>query len=331
MSGGPVLSKDSKVIGVISFSFTDGQNLNMAVAAKHVRELLSAKARLTAVVCQELRDRKSPAGSDDSSPIPSAQNSLAREQALVDAEAEVQSIVWASLDECELIDSDPATNGDTRLIDRAITRLQSKLPLITTSGRETESSITARLTKNCTAKELELLTDIVLSIAKAMDGVAVAFKAALMEWDRKSASLAEKFQATKRAKDTWRRVATLKDDFLDLVKTMKGVYSVRAVTPAKYFAYSARWFDSSYIYPDYDRPNLAAVLINKNPVLETNFRDGDVIEGIRVVDRDKSFRKIKDWSDVAGCFIAVSDKTLVEVRVQGGRSFYVTVTRFWSL
>lgn len=55
MSGGPILSKDGRVIGVISFTLTEGQNLNIAVAAKHVRELLAETPRPARLVCAELK------------------------------------------------------------------------------------------------------------------------------------------------------------------------------------------------------------------------------------------------------------------------------------
>ncbi len=322
MSGGPVLSKDSKVIGVISFSFTDGQNLNMAVAAKHVRELLSVKARSTAVVCNELRDRKSPAGSDASSPIPSAETRVERELALAYAVSEVQSIVWAALDECERITGDPTTNTDTGMVERAISRLQKKLPLITTEGRENESSLTARLTKYCTAKELEMLAEIVLSIARALDEMAIRYKASILEWDREGASTAEKVQMMVRAKDSWSRVFALKEDFLDLAETIHGSSRLWSQVSPKYHAFSARYLN---IYPDYDRPNLAAVIIDKNPVLETNFRDGDVINGIRRAGSESSFTEVKTWKDVYLFFLKERGKTIVEVRLQSGRIFHVTV------
>jgi len=44
-SGGPLLSNDGTVVGVTSAGITDGQNLNFAVPAEHVRQLIDARGK----------------------------------------------------------------------------------------------------------------------------------------------------------------------------------------------------------------------------------------------------------------------------------------------
>jgi S1-C subfamily serine protease len=39
-SGGPLVNGRGEVVGIITFYFTQGQNLNFAVSAMHVRDLL---------------------------------------------------------------------------------------------------------------------------------------------------------------------------------------------------------------------------------------------------------------------------------------------------
>jgi hypothetical protein len=58
MSGGPVVSPQGTVLGVISFTLSEGQNLNIAVHAKHIRELLEKTPAKTSVVVEALKLRR---------------------------------------------------------------------------------------------------------------------------------------------------------------------------------------------------------------------------------------------------------------------------------
>ncbi len=53
-SGGPLLTSDGAVVGVTTFTMTEGQNLNFAVPIEHVRKLLSKKASLRTDIPQFL-------------------------------------------------------------------------------------------------------------------------------------------------------------------------------------------------------------------------------------------------------------------------------------
>jgi hypothetical protein len=66
MSGGPVVSPQGTVLGVISFTLSEGQNLNIAVHAKHIRELLEKSPSKASTVVEALKLRRR----NDTKPTP---------------------------------------------------------------------------------------------------------------------------------------------------------------------------------------------------------------------------------------------------------------------
>jgi hypothetical protein len=348
MSGGPVLSKDSKVLGVISFSFTEGQNLNIAVAAKHIRELLADRARPTELVCKELRDIKTrsssdpteggttspsnepnptPSGSENSTPISDAaaveKNRVERDQALADALSEVTGIVYAAYDASYRIYFDSRLVEDRNLLDIETDRLQRQLPLVTIAGESSETEISERLARYCTDKEINLLAEKTLSIARAIIEMAYRWKLAIIDSLSSVTSETDTNKSFQQAKDASMRLYGLRDDFESLIYSLHTrEWNIRDQLSNKYYAWNA---SSLGIHPDYERLTVAAVKW-KNPNKSSNFEVGDVITGLRL-STIPQFMNISNWKDVDKFFTNVYGTVTIEVRVRGRRTFNITVTR----
>jgi hypothetical protein len=349
MSGGPVLSKDSKVLGVISFTFAEGQNLNIAVAAKHIRELLADRTRPTELVCKELRDIKTrssssepteggttspsiepnptPSGSENSTPISDAaaveKNRVEREQALADALSEVVGVVWAATDEAYRIYFDSRLVEDRKLLDIEIDRLQKQLPLVTIAGESNETEISERLARYCTDKEINLLAEKTLSIARAIIEMAYRWKLAIIDSLSSVTSETDRKKSFQQAKAANTRLFGLTDDFKTLIFSLHTrEWKISDQLSNKYYAWSATLLG---IDPDYERLAVAAVKW-KVPSIESNFEVGDVITGLRLSTIPK-FMNISNWKDVSKFFSGVFGTVTIEVRVRGRGTFNITITR----
>lgn len=335
MSGGPVLSKDSKVLGVISFSFTEGQNLNIAVAAKHVRELLAQQAKSAEVVCAELREAKvarnasGPSGGTSLDPTPKPdrvdgeQRRQAREQALADVLSEVRSIVDAAVDGAYRIYYDSSSMEDWKLLNKEIDRWQKELPLVVIAGESNESDISGRLARYCTNKEYDLLAENALSIARAMAEMELKWGIAILDFRSEITSKAKRSQSFQEAKDSTIRTIGLGQDFLELVIAMHGSPRLLEQLSPKYYGNEATYLG---VQADYDRPNVAAVKW-KIPSRESDFRVGDVINGLRLFGSGPTFADVNNWKDVSNFLTNVKGTVNVEVRVRDGRSFYITISK----
>ncbi len=349
MSGGPVLSKDSKVLGVISFSFTEGQNLNIAVAAKHVRELLAAEARPTEVVCEELRKLKStkestksapstvadpnnePSTSESDSgsaaPMPGTsdteQDRDAREQALADALSEVRSIACAASNDCYRIYRESRSMEEWRAVQQAVDLWKSRLPLIKINGRSTNNEITTRLAEHCSAKEFEMLAEVTISIARAMDEMSMKYGLAIIDIESPVTSQDDASKSFKQASDSDQRLRALTMDFYDLIESLHPrKWKLRDQLSNKYYAGSAIWLG---VQPDYERPNVPAVKWVYS-AKKSNFQVGDVITGLRL-STIPTFFTVNNWTDVNNFMSRLTGKVSVEVKVRGDRTFYVTVEK----
>ncbi len=335
MSGGPVLSKDSKVLGVISFSFTEGQNLNIAVAAKHVRELLAQQARSAEAVCAELREAKvarnasGPSGGTSLDPttkpdrVDGEQRRQARQQALADALSEVSSIVEAAEDGVYRQYRESSSMEDWKLLKIEIDRWQKELPLVTIAGESEETDISGRLARYCTDKEFDLLAQTAVSIARALDEMAYKWGLAIIDSRSAVSTKAEKSKSFQEARDSTRRAKGLSSDFTDLISSMHGSPDLWNQLSPKFYAKWATYFD---VQPDYDRPNVAAVKW-KLPGSETSFQVGDVITGLRIYEYGVPYTDISNWKDVFQFFARIEGSITLEIRVRGGRSFSLTISK----
>ncbi len=328
MSGGPVLSKDARVLGVISFSFSEGQNLNMAVAARHVRQLLGEQARPTDVVIAELKQTAksptsaSPAGTSTPTSPPkddpqeAERKREAREQALADLLTEVNRWTNSARNDCYRLYYDSTIMEDWQTIHRAVEAAQKRLPLLLIDGKFHEVDITSRIVDFCNDTDFDQLSKAVLRISHAMGDLVGAYSNAVIDLRSRITAHAEVKRSFQLAVDFDTRLGELQKDFSFLIVRLYGRGDAFSRVKPIIFGSSGAHLG---VHADYERPELAAVRW-KLPNRKTEFRVGDVITGLRLAS-DSEFTSVTSWKDVNSFIRSIRGSADVVVRVRGGRSF----------
>ena len=313
MSGGPVLNKDGKAIGVISFSFTDGQNLNIAVATKHVRELLASELRDAETVCEELRQsaagKKLPATSDKDS----REFSLNRQQALADLISEVRRWTFAAIDDCEGIYYESGTITDRETLARAVERAQKQLPLITVGGVVQQPDISDRIVAHCREVEWKMLRHYIRELNNALSEASSEFCEAIIEKNSRAVPKEKADASFKKARQALGRVLLGWIPFEDWVKHLFGEGDFYDKVNPYYFSFNSTALG---VKPDPEHPELAAIKWI-DPSQKTNLRVGDVITGLRKTS-DSDWIPIETWKDVYNFLRTLKFRRNVDVKLLGG-------------
>lgn len=323
MSGGPVLSKDAKVLGVISFSFTKGQNLNIAIAAKQVRSLLSEPTRATAHVTAELKQAAA-AGLTADKPVeatPSGKASVdpvAKAQALADLISEVAWWVGAGTNDAFRQLYDSSSMEDWRLVYDSVESANNNLPLITIKGESIEVAISRQIELVCDDSECDRLGAQVLALARAMNDVASSTAKAIIHRHGGSVNNEQLTAHLERARDATIRVASLLDDLQETVYAIGGKQAITDRLSAKFYGRVGVLLGVQF---DPVRADVAAVRW-KYPHVDTRFRVGDVITDMRLTEAG-AFVPIGNWKDVDRFLGGTKAGDELVVRVRGGREFVV--------
>lgn len=343
MSGGPILTKDARVIGVVSFSFTEGQNLNIAVAAKHIRELLEEPTRPVDVVCAELKVSFSQSSSDSRNETPTTSPPTEvkqpgspsvnpfldkmREEGRKKALADLQSTVWkwafTANDDSERLIYDSHSMADWKLIHSAIDSDKRKLPLITVGGEEYDTDISGQIAIYCSKDEFDKLASSVLAIAKGMDDLAVKTGTVLINKSSGVVS-SDQFKTDLRAKyDASMRIVSLVDDFTRIVEDVFGSEVPEALL--------SPYDDGPVFAPDLraladpDRPGFAAI---RWVYPDSKFHVGDTIVAMKVSGGD--WVHVTTWRDVGHFLYQLKERTSVDVRLRSDDVVTVEVGPFQS-
>lgn len=323
MSGGPVLSKDSKVLGVISFTFTEGQNLNIAVAAKQVRSLLAEPMRGTLVVAAELKraaasEQPKQAKSSESTRPPSIGSAEAKAQAVADLLSEVMWWAQAAEQDAYRCSFDSMSMNDWRLVTESVDGARRRLPLLESKGVQNDFDISGRISRLCSASEFEQLSGKILSISKALGDMASRYGMAII--DRHGGVSTKEHQARSwaSATDAANRASSLVQDLMTIAFAIGGEQAVAGRLGPKGYGFISVGLGIQY---DPDRPEVAAVRW-RYPSVNSAFRVGDVITGMRIPTAPE-FVLIENWRDAARFLKQVKGDSEVVVRVRSGREFVV--------
>lgn len=325
MSGGPVLSKDAKVLGVISFSFTEGQNLNIAVAAKQVRSLLVEPTRATALVTAELKQAAAAGLTADkrveaTPPRKASVDPEAKAQALADLLSEVMWWTHAAEQDAYRSSYDSSRTEDWRLVHDSVQNARRKLPLLTTMGAPNEPKISGRINDVCSEIEYGRLSEKVLAISKALGAMASGYGSDVIDRHSGISTKARRGSNLNTATSEARRAFSLVQDLMEIAFAIGGERAVTDHLNPKFYGFIAVSLGVNF---DPDRPEVAAVRW-KYPFIESGFLVGDVIIGMRLTTAVEIV-PIGNWKDVGRFLLMqhVKSDSEVIVRVRGGREFTV--------
>ncbi|WP_414521403.1 hypothetical protein, partial [Umezakia ovalisporum] len=330
MSGGPVLSRNGRVLGVISFTLTEGQNLNIAVAAKHVRSLLTEPFRPSEVVTAELRKSAHPRAvqkaesaakppkSDLPKSDPKPESNQARAQAMADLLSEV--MWWTSTASNDAFRLYVESNGReaSRSIFSAVEAAKRRMPLLSLDRPATDDVLLKRIVQVTSSQERALVFEAIMNIQLAMNEVATAYGRASIDFNSSSATDQEIMRSFELAQDADKRLSALTTDLLTLVVSMTGSDLTIEMLSPKFYADLAAI--NLGIHFDSARPDVAAVRW-KYPQ-SADFRVGDVIVGLASTAAN-TWTPISNWKDVWKFLNKVDKGASVRVQLRGGRTLLV--------
>ena len=321
MSGGPILSSSSKVLGVISFSFEDGQNLNIAVAAKHVRELLAGRLRPVEDVCAELKAKAAPATPNTTRPTPTEKEEVnetaksilqkARVSALADLYSTTFRWVRTGLEDSYRLYVQSSTGGDWERITDAWDVTKRRIPLITIGGKEYETEVSDKIELLFDTEEFDTLATLALALSKnTTDAAFAAGRAVISRWSA-TVTQSRKDSDWSSYQDTVRRSDALLSDLMQkcLELSANNEQFMAEISP---YCYS-RWASYFRASPDPDRPDRAGI---KWGWPNSQLDGGDTIIGLAVGDSQEEL--VENWQQVSWFLSKIKEKTDVKVRTRRG-------------
>jgi hypothetical protein len=324
MSGGPILNKDGGVLGVTSFSFTEGQNLNLAVAAKHIREVLERTARPTESVLASLGSGYNVDAENEVSSSGLDRDSeawrLERLEALSDLLSTIFIKTYSCLDEFYEIAMEANSMSDWESVHAVAERTERNIPLISIEGETYETDVSPRVAFYTTPEEFEQLSSTALAVSKATDEAAKAWAEAIIE-SRSGLSSETKLESTfEKVFGHSNRVIGILDDYRTLIA---GLYkeSAKQGDPKLYETMPSLFWgfvidDLFKANCDPLRPDIAAV---KFAWGDSKLKPGDVIDAMRKAGRGSSWESTTNWEDVASFILSMEDKGTVHLRMRDGR------------
>lgn len=329
MSGGPVLSRNGRVLGVISFTLTEGQNLNIAVAAKHVRRLLAAPLRPAEVVSEELKrsssttrghraeDNIGPSNGNAPESQPSVGRSDEKAQVLLDLLSEIKWWTAAAVNDAYRVYFESRSLDDWRNVKGVIDKYRRRLPLLPLDGGTADRDLLSRILQTTTKQERDLLSNEITRISQAMIVMGEAYSRAIVDLHSSHSTQAQASKSFEHAIDAGQDV--LLNNFMQVVVSLARPKVSREVFGSKFYALAAANFLD--VHFDSSRPNVAAI-VWKEPTNSADLQPGDVIIGLRSSD-SKEWAQVLNWKDVFYFFSSTKDSGTVVVRLQGGRTVLV--------
>jgi hypothetical protein len=330
MSGGPVLSRNGRVLGVISFTLIEGQNLNIAVAAKHVRRLLAEPLRPAEVVSAQLnksasaptvqksgpaaKPPKAEVAKSDATPV----NTQARAQALADLLSEVEWWTSTASNDAFRLYIESNTSEVWRSIFNAVEAAKKKMPLFAVDRVVTDEDLLNRLLKTINEQERVLIFDAIVNIQRAMTELASAYGRASVDLNSPVATEEEIRKSYRLAQDADSRLDALTTDLFLLVVSISGAdLTLDMLSPKFHADLTATMLG---VHFDSARPDVAAVRWKYQH--SADFRVGDVIVGMASASAS-TWTPISNWKDVWEFLMTVEKGASVRVQLRGGRTLFV--------